>query len=345
MSHQPANSGAAARTRQDPALQAAWQRFLEFDRQSIRQKETNRRIRIPIILLTLLATVLAVVISYKETNDFIKDISEALRVTIIIVPLVAAGLMTYAYQFYPSLSWITYRVGAELIRQHIYLYRMEAGEYAQQDLQKQQKLLLGKVGDASERVSQIGASVPYLQTDIENLTEQVKSHTDNEEDDGFSRMQVDAYIIQRVMPQREWYIDKLHDNYKKLRVWRTMVIIFTAMSSALAALGGEPLVAITTAIGVALGMYIQLQMYGATYAIYHSTAIRVGTELSAWSILTPEQKQDPARAASLVANIEKIFQEERDAWFQQASQAQMATEKALMKNLGFEVEQQEPVGE
>lgn len=341
MATRTANSVSTARTPQDPALRAAWQRFLEFDDQSIRQKKTNRRIRAPIILLTLLATVLAVVISYKEANDFIKSISEALRVAIIIVPLVAAGLMAYAYQFYPSLSWITYRVAAELVRQQIYLYRMEAGEYTQKDTQSQQKLLLGKIGEANDLVGDMGATVPYLKTPIEDLAEQVKSHTDDERDDGFSSMVGDDYVTQRVDKQCEWYVVRALDNFRKLRVWRILVIIFTGMSSALAALGGEPLVAITTAVGVALTMYIQLQMYGGTYAIYQSTANRVRTELSKWDILTPEQKQDPAEAAALVYTIERIFQEERDAWFQQASQAQMATEKSLMKKAGFEAEEGE----
>jgi hypothetical protein len=289
MATRSTNSDSATRTPRDPALRAAWQRFLEFDGQSIRQKKTNRRIRAPIILLTLLATVLAVIISYKEANDFINNISEALRVAIIIVPLVAAGLMAYAYQFFPSLSWITFRVAAELVRQQIYLYRMEAGEYYQKDIQTQQKLLLGKIGEASDLVGDMGATVPYLQAEKENLAEQVKSHTDDKGDDGFSPMPIDNYITQRVDKQCEWYVARALDNFRKLRVWRILVIIFTGMSSALAALGGEPLVAITTAVGVALTMYIQLQMYGGTYAIYQSTANRVRTELSKWDVLTPER--------------------------------------------------------
>lgn len=323
-----------ARTQADTALQAAWMRFLDFDRASIRQKRQQYRIRIPIIVLMFLASVLAVLITYRDSVGIVDDLHAVLRATLIVVPLAAAGLLAYAYQFSPSLSWITYRLGAEEIRQQIYLYRMQAGPYASQDLEGQQRLLLDQVQEASGHVHEIGAPVPYLQLNF--TTEPVKAPTDSPQDDGYSALSGDDYVRLRVIPQTEWYLRALSDNYTKLRRWRIAILVVAGASSALAALGGEPWVAVTTALGMAFSQYIDLKMYGHTYANYHHTAGRLIDEVSEWQILPGTKRQDPAVLSPFVDRVERIFEDERNNWMRQAVQAQTANEQALMKQLGRE---------
>lgn len=325
---------ATARTQADTALQAAWMRFLDFDRASIRQKRQQYRIRVPIILLMFLASVLAVAITYSDTVKVIDDLHGVLRGALILVPLAAAGLLAYAYQFSPSLSWITYRLGAEEIRQQIYLYRMQAGPYTSKDLEGQQRLLLDQVQDASAHVHEIGAPVPYLQLNF--TTEPVKAPTDSPEDDGYSALSGDNYVRLRVIPQTEWYLRALRDNYTKLRRWRIAILVVAGASSALAALGGEPWVAVTTALGMAFSQYIDLRMYGHTYANYHHTAGRLIDEVSEWQILPGAKRQDVAVLSPFVDRIERIFEDERNNWMRQAVQAQTANEQAIMKQLGRE---------
>ena len=323
-----------ARTPNDTALQAAWMRFLDFDRASIRQKNSQHRIRIPIIVLMFFASVLAVGITYAASIDIIQDLRPILRIALIVIPLVAAGLLAYAYQFSPSLAWITYRLGAEEIRQHIYLYRMQAGKYASRNLEEQQQLLLDNVQDASNRVHEIGAPVPFLKLTF--ATEPVKAATDTPEDDGYSALTADEYARLRVIPQSEWYLRKLEENYTKLRRWRIAILVVTGLSSAVAALGGEPLVAVTTALGLAFSQFIDLKMYGHTYANYHHTAGRLIDEVSEWRILPAAKRQDPAYYSPFVERIERIFEDERNNWMRQAVQAQTANEQAIMRQLGRE---------
>lgn len=323
-----------ARTQADTALQAAWMRFLDFDRASVRQKNAQYRIRIPIIALMFLASVLAVASTYRDSIGIIDDLHGVLRATLIVVPLLAAGLLAYAYQFSPSLAWITYRLGAEEIRQQIYLYRMQAGKYASRDLEGQQRLLLDNVQEASANVHEIGAPVPFLQLTF--TTEPVKPPTDSPEDDGYSALSGDDYVRLRVIPQSEWYLRKLNENYTKLRRWRIAILIVAGASSALAALGGEPLVAISTALGLAFAQFIDLKMYGHTYANYHHTAGRLIDEVSEWQILPPGRRNDPSVLSPFVERIERIFEDERNNWMRQAVQAQTANEQAIMKQLGRE---------
>lgn len=323
-----------ARTLNDTALQAAWMRFLDFDRGSVRQKKTQYRIRTPIIVLMFLASTLAVASTYGDSVGIIGDLRGVLRAALIVIPLAAAGLLAYASQFSPSLSWIAYRLGAEEIRQQIYLYRMQAGPYAGRDLESQQRLLLDQVQEASNQVHSIGAPVPYLQLSF--TTEPVKPPTDRPEDDGYSVLSGDDYVRLRVIPQTEWYLRSLNANYAKLRRWRIAILVVAGASSALAALGGEPLVAVTTALGMAFAQYIDLKMYGHTYANYHHTAGRLIDEVSEWQILPPERRLDPDVVGPFVDRIERIFEDERNNWMRQAVQAQTANEQALMKQLGRE---------
>lgn len=323
-----------ARTPNDTALQTAWMRFHDFDRASIRQKQSQQRIRIPIIVLMFLATVLAVVITYANSVGIVRDLRGILRVLLIVIPLFAAGLLAYAYQFSPSLAWITYRLGAEEIRQHIYLYRMQAGKYASRNLEEQQRLLLDNVQDASTSVHEVGAPVPFLQFTF--TTEPVPAKTNSPEDDGYSALTADDYVRLRVIPQSEWYLRKLNENYTKLRIWRIAILVVTGLSSAIAALGGEPWVAVTTALSLAFAQFIDLKMYGHTYANYHHTAGRLIDEVSEWRILPPEKRQDPAYYSPFVERIERIFEDERNNWMRQAVQAQTANEQAIMKQLGRE---------
>src|SRR5579885_3552913 len=142
------------RTKADQALQAAWRRFLDYDAAAGKQRVHHRRIRTWIIVLGLAASTLAVISSYRN-NALLASLAsspstdprisaainlfwEVLHVVLIFVPIIIAGLLTYAYQFAPSLSWVAYRIGAEVVRREIYLYRMQAGDYAGKNALDQQ---------------------------------------------------------------------------------------------------------------------------------------------------------------------------------------------------------------
>ena len=334
---------ATVRTPDDAALRIAWERFLEFDRASIRQKQIHSWLRLPIIALIILSSVFAVAISYKENYEEIADISSALRVLVIIAPLAATAFMMIAYQFSPSLSWIAYRIGAELVRKQIYLYRMNAEPYAGLSPRDQQRLLNAKVKEANQEIAKIGATVPNIGEPPDNLLEVIKTKiTDTQMDDGFRPMTGAEYANWRVKHQLQWYISRVRKDYGNLWRWRVLVVGTTAVGSVLAALGAEPLVAITATLSVTLGMLIDLKMYGRTYSIYHMTKDRLRNELADWLILSPAERADPAVAADFVKRTEQIFQDERDSWMKQAIESQMANEQALMKQLGIDAEDGEP---
>jgi hypothetical protein len=322
------------RTTADQALLAAWRRFLDYDAASANQKVHHTRIRTSIIILGFAASALAVAITYRASNPVIESIGEYLHAALIVLPIISAGLLTYASMFAPSLSWLAYRIGAELVRREVYLYRMQAGDYADKTPLEQQQMLLTQIELANKRVNKLGAPDPYLQTTIANIPKVVAGKTDSKADDGFTPLSADEYISHRVVPQKDWYISKSRTDYERARRWRIYVLIIAGLSSLVAAFRFEPFVAVTTALGAALVTFMDLRMVGRNFAIYHPTANSLEIELDRWNILNSQQQADPAQLAGLVKRVEDIFQSERDQWTQQAIQAQQAIEQSLAKSVG-----------
>ena len=323
----------------DPALISAWRRFLDYDRVSTAQKRSYLRIREWVILLYFLAASGAVITAILQAsggaNEFVLSL---LRILLVIMPLVSIGLNNYASQFANSTAWIEYRVGAETIREKIYLYRLRAGEFAVlPSLQDRQRKLLEVVNEADRRIDRANATLPYMQPlEAEKLPgqsvpERVRLKTDTPYtapgepyDDGFSPLTVADYLYLRIRNQIDWYTQRIEGDYNAVKLARLFALVIAGTGSVIAALGNglEGLVAVTTAAGVALTMKSDSRMYGATYATYHLTASRLRNELNQWEILTPEQQQDEEIAAQIVTRMEKILAEERETWRSSAIELQ-----------------------
>lgn len=334
----------------DPALLSAWRRFLDYDRVSTTQKRTYLRIREWVILLYFLAASGAVLTAILQASGTASEwVLNIMRLLLVIMPLVSIGLNNYANQFASSTSWIEYRVGAETIREKIYLYRLRAGEFAVlPSLQDRQRKLLEMVNEADRRIDRANATLPYMQPlEVEKLPgrsvpERVRLKTDtpyrtpNEPyDDGFSPLSVADYLNFRIRNQVDWYTRRIDSDYRAVKLARLFALIIAGTGSVIAALGNglEGLVAITTAAGVALTMKSDSRMYGATYATYHLTASRLRTELTQWEILTPEQQQDPEIAAELVARMEKILSDERETWRSSAIELQNTADRTVTAHI------------
>jgi hypothetical protein len=153
-------------------------------------------------------------------------------------------------------------------------------------------------------------------------------------DDGFNDLTVDDYIEYRIMPQRNWYVQKVYEDYEKIKDWRKVTLAIGGASAVLAAVRLEPYIVITTAAAVAVNTHIQLNLIGNTYGNYHITASRIDSAIVRWTNLTDEERTDPNKISAFVTEIESIFEDERRIWIQQASQAQQESEQTLIKGAG-----------
>lgn len=321
----------------DPALLAAWRRFVDYDRVSTAQKAEYQSIRSWVITLGLAASTGAVLSVFVSTIPFLgQGLKEFLRIALIILPIVSVALMNYSAQFATSTAWIEYRVGAETIRSAIYRYRLRAGEFMGKGDLERQKLLLDVIHAADQRIEEQGATLPYVQQFDDTLLEKIATKTDTPAlDNGLNPLDLQQYIESRSIPQMNWYIRKISNDYDKMRRERIQALVVAGAGSVISGLGWglEGLVAITTAMGVALTRLAEMRMYGATYGIFHMTATRIQEELTRWQILPLEEQRKPEVQAQFVANFEKIFEDEREMWRAHAINTQLSSEENISNNL------------
>lgn len=311
----------------DPALVSAWQRLLDYDRISTGQKSAYQRTRSWIIILGLFTTAAAVF------NTYVPFLESALRITLIIMPIATVLLMNYASQFAGSTVWLQHRASAEIIRSQIYRYRMGVGDYQGKSSRERQYILLNSIQDINRQVSNQD-SPPHTQIPVEEVIAAVTQKTNAPDtDDGFSPLSVDNYIQWRVRPQLDWYTQKIQNDYRNMRRERIWSLVVSGAGSILAAMGEmfAALVAVTTAMGVALNRRAELRMYGATYSIYHWAANTLQDELDEWNIL-PESERTEDAVSTFVLRVEGIFSEEREMWRDQATQIQMSSEQAIFSS-------------
>ena len=347
------------RTVNDPALQYAWQYYITYDKVSVEQKKHHNQQRFRIIVLGVLATIVAVffvpepiaalVALVRAGNAQVADVLHWLRwVFLIAAPIALSAMMAYTLQFAPSMAWVVHRVAAEKIRRDIYLYRMNAGGYADAKLTTfaKQQMLRKAVNETREEIGKIDVPIPAHRV-TKTLTEaDVALITDDEADKGFQPLSATEYIKYRVIPQRTWYVEKIDADYQKLRRFRTLILIIGGVGSLVAAFGNgwEQYVAITTAGVAALTTYTQLKMYGQVYPMYHATVGKLDAVMADWLGLPHSQRDDLARRAEFVTQIEDIFNDERLKWMDQATQAMINGDQSLMRNVsdwtrGFDSEE------
>ncbi len=332
----PAPAGVANPTTEpDIALIAAWRRFLDYNKISSDQKRTYVNIRSWVIIFILLTTTFAVFSAYQSNYEIINHFKGLLRLLLIVMPIAGVALINYASQFASSTAWVEYRVSAEVIRSEIYLYRAGVADYADKSLFERQQLLLQRIDEADNRMSQQNAALPYMQpVDDEKIVAEIGSKTQIKEDDGLSPLSSEQFIQWRAEPQMNWYISKIRDDYRNMRRSSLLSLVVAASGSAISALLPEHtgLVAVTTAMGVALAQHSGVRMYGATYGVFHNSASKIQNSLNLWEI-RPNDMRTTQASADIVSQIEGILAEEREAWGKQALEMQSTSEQTIYQNL------------
>lgn len=155
----------------------------------------------------------------------------------------------------------------------------------------------------------------------------------NAPDNGYSAMTIDEYIAWRIDDQLNWYVNRLNTDFGKFRRWRRSFLFITGAGAFFAGIDLGWIVAFTTAIGVAITMYIDLRMYGRTYAIYHQTAKALRRLKTDWKLLTATSTPTEAQVAEFVERAEALFSEEQRRWLEEALQSQQSVDQSIAQSL------------
>lgn len=257
-----------------------------------------------------------------------------LQVPLVIVPIISVGLLNYAAEYARSTVWIEYRVAAEEIRSQIYLYRTSTGRYANAANRREE--LLKAVDETNKRISN-SDFVPFMRSRPRDVLKQEiwehcqQSPGTSDDETGLGMLQVEDYLKRRVRVQIQWYERSIERDYVQKRRATVGALVMAGTGSALVALnpGFAPLVALTTAGGIALTMWSNIRTIGATYSIFQRTASDLDTRINRWDSLSEIEKQTPEICGCCVQDIEDIFGQEREAWRTAVKQMQQSVDKAL----------------
>jgi len=327
-------------------LSSAWARLLMYDDASSSQKSRYQLTRRWAIFLWFSAAFFAVI---KGVFDFVEiagkprgELLEGfLQFLLVIIPAAGVAVMSWGIQFANSVAWIEYRTSAEKIRSQIYLFRTKSADYYNKTPEERRDRLLASLNQADRLIPEgIGLPSNLLLPQDPKVAAQLKGKADTEasaisrEDGFFTELTVEEYIEVRVKKQIDWYTGRVSKDMGGMERYQMLALAIAGTGTILAALGHgiEAFVAITTASGIAISMWSNIRMFGATYFIFRQTANDLQDELDRWNALEADKRTDE-RGRLFIEVAEKIFLRENEEWRKQSIQMQTANEQTLLKNM------------
>lgn len=295
-----------------------------FIRFAPRQRWWYRRVAIGIVSGLFISW-----LSHQEL--VVNGFPDFIPILVFVFAAVASSILGYAALFIPSQLWAQYRFNAEMIRRHIYLYRMQAGEYYNLEPANQRALLNKQIYDADDACpTSVNLYVPPSQ----DLKEEILTEEEQQKEDEklkniiqaiedaagkntFNDLSVAGYIDGRLVSQKNWYIDKSFKEFRQMRRLKIASMAIGVIGSFLVFRGYAPWVAVTTAAAVSVNMLTNLSMYGRTYSIYLKAANNLERAHSDWNLYSDDEKGNPEKISKFVQGVEDIFKKEIDLWYQQ----------------------------
>lgn len=323
----------------DQMLMFAWQRFNDYDLQACKSKKGYTRFRQSLIVVSMVTTYVAV----ASTMSFVQYnliVSNMVNVILIILPLIGAGLLSYATRFESGKDWVGYRIAAESIRRGIYSLRIKVwlNIATEADLKNLDNL----INDTGESLKGLGVTTPAHTNPFSlDQTEVTPNWVDvPEKDNGYTPMSLYDYIHFKIAPQINWYRYRVKYDYRRTRMGRAVILVVSGIGVLLTALGWSTWGTATTMAGVnGLIATLNLSQSETNYRNYMRTVRKIENALRHFGFtfgdynrpleeLTVEEKSE---ILDFVREIETIFNNERDVWRASVLQVQDETESSIAR--------------
>ncbi len=265
-------------------LQTAWQNQAEFDLNASQAQKLHINLRRWVIILSVLATLLAI-LSEVVTNRFdIPLLEQSLRIALILVPIIGSVILAFANKFQQGQRWLTLRAAAEEIKKEIYLYRT-----LRQDDERRDQWLQERVTDiqreAFEAVDEELVLKPY-RGDLPPYY----NPNDERSDPGFNDLAPDAYITYRLEDQLNWHKRKMETLQKERFRLQILIFVFGGGGTFLAAIGLNVWVALTASLAAALTAWLELRQNDTLIKNYSQVVLELGIIRDQWRSLSDEEQ-------------------------------------------------------
>lgn len=311
-----------------PTLKRAWERQRTYSKNATAAQKRFFLLRIGILVLSVLATLLAVL--HSELVDVLGESHQTVKVihyVLLLVPIALSVLLAGAVKFDKGGNWILLRGSAEAIKREIYCYRAQVGEYS--DNTSRDAKLARKVKMISQRLK--GTTVhhtsfsPYegevSRRKRSSLSKDKKRQEaqQHHQDDKFSDLTPENYLVWRVEDQFKWYRKRTRKLDIQLHGYQWGVYILGGVGSFLVALGQDTSVAVTTALAAAFSSFLELKRVETTLIAYNQAADDLYDISTWWHGLSDQEKSE--KFELLVISTERTIQSENVGWVQEMNDA------------------------
>src|SRR5438067_8555268 len=146
-----------------------------------------------------------------------------------------------------------------------------------------------------------------------------KMYGSEAKDDGYSKLTPERYIAIRIGDQLGYLRSRTNAMAKDLTRFYWLIFLAGGLGTLLAALGLEPVVALTAALAAAFASYLEYRQVEYTLTKYNQTASSLNNAQLLWVGL-PEEKHSE-NFSQLVTTTEQILETENMGWVQQMHDA------------------------
>jgi hypothetical protein len=302
-------------------LRDAWQKFADYDMNSIRIQESFRRWQFWILVLGGLVTLLALLHTQLfEVSDIKKLtwLNDGLHYSIIITPILISIMVTASNHFKPGKKWIFLRRAAEEIKGEIYRYRtlspLPSGEPPQPQRAKGKTKLRAKINQVTNWLMETEVSTVSIKEYKGDFPPYMEHASDK--DDAFSDMNADRYIKFRLGDQLNFYQKKARQFEIKLKWLQWLIFILGGVGTFLAAIGVELWVPMATSLVGIFTTYLEYMQVEGNLMIYNQAKYALEGIKGWWSDLSAQQQGTFENIQKLVNSTEAVLQSELSRWIQ-----------------------------
>ena len=336
--------------------------FTIYDRSATNAQKRFIFLRLLILRLSVFVTLLAVLQSefkhYQNEVDmtlwlrqyvsFIPNvhqlIEDVLSFLVILAPISVSILLAGTVKFGRGVNWILLRASAETIKQEIYRYRTQVGNYSDpklRDLNFAQEIQAINERLMKTQVNQSGLvwNEPkvnkrqfWLKERIDKfwskfLPKQWQKKQDNQsvvsdaKTDPYSPLTAKEYINERLIDQLNWYRKKTLDLDKKWQLWQWWIYLLGGVGTFLAAMKFDVWIAVTNAIAASILSFLEFRRLDSTLIGYNQTATNLENILWWWYALTDEARTEPKNIEKLVESSERVIRSETTGWVHEMKDA------------------------
>lgn len=290
----------------DPALLAAWQRFVAYDKNATSRMRIDRRVRLAVVYIAALAVVLVGWylfdllrrVSYGDPaviNGYFPDETYTLIFAVALLLLITAIYAFLRSQTSANAEYYAYRLAESLIQREIYLYRLGVGRYLDLTPRDRQRLLNQSLKAIDDRVKHMGIQpVTEALLSEEALAQAVSRSGDwGLAERPFTEMNVVEFINYRVLPVQNLYARRARSAARYFILHQLISGVFLLAGVLFLFLEQHVLFLVCLFGALAVQQQLQIIDDSARRLFYESTAQQLQEALNEWNLVRADLRLAP----------------------------------------------------